>query len=180
MLLLWSSGADVLRQYLENGFVIPLSYGPLHRPPQAISSLLYANVFSVSIQHAMSAPIHFPRYLEGLRIRSSRSASRSFKTICRRRCLTTFAIEVGSNQVCLASRKSVRQKRCSRLIRWCLRSASWARRLCHRFLGVSRKLSGEGQEMIGNLLVGLLFRFLTIGESLKMPRYGSHGPDGVG
>src|SRR2546423_2559196 len=46
---------------------------------------------------------HFPRYFDGLRIRSSRSASRPFRTICRRLCLTAIATDWGSNQACLIS-----------------------------------------------------------------------------
>src|SRR2546425_8315403 len=44
---------------------------------------------------------HFPRYFHGLRMRSSRSASSSSRTIRRRLSLPAFAREWGSNQACL-------------------------------------------------------------------------------
>jgi hypothetical protein len=52
---------------------------------------------------------HFPRYFDGLRIRSSRSASSSSRTLCRRFCLAAIAKDWGSNQACLTSWMMVRQ-----------------------------------------------------------------------
>ncbi len=53
---------------------------------------------------------HFPRYLEGLRIRSSRSISCSFRIICwRRRCAARASVR-GRNQACLMGSLKARQK----------------------------------------------------------------------
>src|SRR5256884_1120661 len=46
---------------------------------------------------------HFPIYFDGLRIRSSRSASNPFRTVRRRLCLAAIATDWGSNQACLIS-----------------------------------------------------------------------------
>jgi hypothetical protein len=54
---------------------------------------------------------HFPRYFDGLQIRSSRSASRSFRTVCRCRCLPAFAMIRGSWQACVVIWMMVSQTR---------------------------------------------------------------------
>jgi len=47
-------------------------------------------------------------------------------------------------------------------------------------LGVGGELAGEGQEVIGNLLVGLHFGFRAAGKTRKMTGDGFDGADGVG
>jgi hypothetical protein len=53
--------------------------------------------------------VYFPRYFDGLRIRSSRSISSSFRAACRRLCLTAFMKVWGRCQASLTSWLIVRQ-----------------------------------------------------------------------
>ena len=69
---------------------------------------------------------HFPRYFHGLRMRSSRSASSSFRTVCRRLCLTAIATDWGSNQACLTKRMIARRISFSVCIGGCNSSLSTA------------------------------------------------------
>jgi hypothetical protein len=48
--------------------------------------------FKSALAQLRARPNHFPRYFDGLQIRSSRSASRSFRTTCRFRRLPAFAM----------------------------------------------------------------------------------------
>ena len=52
--------------------------------------------------------VHLPRYFDGLRIRSSRSISSSFRTARCRLCRTAFMKDRGRNQACLTSTMIVR------------------------------------------------------------------------
>ena len=65
---------------------------------------------------------HFPRYLDGLRIRSSLSASSLCRTVCRRLCWTAFTRDWGSNQACLTRWIIVRQTIFRARIGWYLRA----------------------------------------------------------
>ena len=65
---------------------------------------------------------HFPRYLDGLRIRSSLSASSLSRTVCRRLCWTAFTRDWGSNQACLTRWIIVRQTIFRARIGWYLRA----------------------------------------------------------
>ena len=67
---------------------------------------------------------HFPRYFDGLRIRSSRSASSPFRTVRRRLCLAAIATDWGSNHACLISWMIVRQMSFSVFIGGCNSSLS--------------------------------------------------------
>ena len=67
---------------------------------------------------------HFPRYFDGLRNRSSRSTSRSFRPTRRRRCLAAFGVDWGRNQACLTSWMMARQMSLSVFMGSCHRSVS--------------------------------------------------------
>src|SRR5439155_18264754 len=67
---------------------------------------------------------HFPRYFDGLRIRSSRSASSSSRMFCRRLSLPAFARVRGSNQACLTRWMTARQMSFSVRIERYLHAAS--------------------------------------------------------
>jgi hypothetical protein len=61
------------------------------------------------VQAGQMSQIYFPRYFDGLQIRSSRSASLFLRTLCRCLCFTAFAIVLGREQTRLISRLTDRQ-----------------------------------------------------------------------
>ena len=66
---------------------------------------------------ALSFP-HLPAYFDGLRIRSSRSASNLFRASCPRLCRRATVTVCGSSQACLTRLASVRQISLIVYIKW--------------------------------------------------------------
>jgi hypothetical protein len=67
-------------------------------PEIATNKSIYFSHNSLIVREILN---HFPRYFEGLRIRSSRSASNLLSADCRRVCWMADAIDLGNMQICL-------------------------------------------------------------------------------